>query len=116
MSEKRKKLLAPFLMLLAGAVASIYMFVKGFEPQRMLGILLFVLLLFYILGGIINYILTRFEEQNEALMAELLAEEAAEGEVFEKEYEEGEEGAENAEYSEEDAEPAFIEDESNELE
>jgi hypothetical protein len=80
MTEKRR-LLAPIVMLSAGAVASIAMFIMQYELRRMLGILLLILMLFYVLGAVFSYVLTRFEEQNEAVR---LAKEAEEGEVVEK--------------------------------
>jgi hypothetical protein len=81
---QKRKLLAPFMMLAAGAVASVIMFIVGYEPERRLGILLGVLLLFYILGGILSYMIGRFHNQNEAAAAALAA---LEGEVIEKENE-----------------------------
>ena len=87
---KKRQMLAPIIMLSAGAIASIFMFFTGYELPRMLGILFIVLLLFYILGSVFSFVLNRFEEQNEAIR---LAREAEEGEVVEKEMEdEGEEG------------------------
>ena len=82
---KKRRILAPIVMLSAGAVASIAMFLMRYELGRMLGILFLVLLLFYILGSVFSYVLNRFEEQNEAIR---LAREAEEGEVVEKEMEE----------------------------
>jgi len=79
---KKRRMLAPIIMLSAGLIASIFMFITGYELPRMLGILFLVLLLFYILGSVFSYVLNRFEEQNEAIR---LAREAEEGEVFEKE-------------------------------
>ncbi|MCL2254758.1 MAG: hypothetical protein FWC09_09975 [Lachnospiraceae bacterium] len=83
--EKKRRLLAPIIMLSAGAAAGITMFLMRYELQRMLSILLFVLILFYILGGILNIMLTRFEAHNEAIRA---LKEAEEGEVIEKEMDE----------------------------
>lgn len=81
MSDKQR-LLAPIVMLLAGAVASIAMFVKRYELKNMLLILLLVLVSFYIIGLVFAYVLMRFERQNEEIRAAL---EAEEGEFFEKE-------------------------------
>ena len=50
------KLITPFLMLFAGAVASIIMYIRNFELVDMLWILLIVLLVFYVIGDIIRYI------------------------------------------------------------
>ena len=49
-------LITPFLMLLAGAIASIIMYVRGYELSRMLWGLLIVLLIFYVLGDIARYL------------------------------------------------------------
>lgn len=49
-------LITPFLMLLAGAIASIIMYVRGYELTRMLWGLLIVLLIFYVLGDIARYL------------------------------------------------------------
>ena len=43
-------------MLLAGAIASIIMYIRGFELTRMLWGLLIVLVIFYIIGDVIRYI------------------------------------------------------------
>lgn len=50
------KLITPFLMLLAGAVAAIIMYIRDFELVDMLWVLLVVLLVFYVIGDIIRYI------------------------------------------------------------
>jgi len=49
-------LITPFFMLLAGAIAAIIMYVRGFELTRMLYWLLAVLIIFYIIGDIARYI------------------------------------------------------------
>ena len=49
-------LITPFLMLTAGTIASIIMYVRGFEFNTMLWILLIVLVIFYILGDIARYL------------------------------------------------------------
>lgn len=49
-------LITPFFMLLAGAIASIIMYIRGFELTRMLWGLLIVLVIFYIIGDSIRYI------------------------------------------------------------
>lgn len=49
-------LITPFLMLTAGTIASIIMYVRGFEFNTMLWILLIVLVIFYIIGDIARYI------------------------------------------------------------
>lgn len=49
-------LITPFFMLLAGAIASIIMYIRGFDLTRMLWGLLIVLVIFYILGDIVRYL------------------------------------------------------------
>ncbi|GFI21938.1 hypothetical protein IMSAGC011_00711 [Lachnospiraceae bacterium] len=49
-------LITPFLMLLAGAIASIIMYVRGYELTKMLWGLLIVLLIFYVLGDVARYL------------------------------------------------------------
>lgn len=49
-------LITPFLMLLAGAIASIIMYVRGYELTNMLWGLLIVLLIFYVLGDVARYL------------------------------------------------------------
>ena len=49
-------LITPFLMLLAGTVASIIMYIRDFEFYTMLWVLLIVLLIFYVIGDIARYL------------------------------------------------------------
>ncbi|MDE6220261.1 MAG: hypothetical protein K2G51_07545 [Lachnospiraceae bacterium] len=49
-------LITPFFMLLAGAIASIIMYVRGFDLTTMLWVLLVVLVIFYILGDVARYL------------------------------------------------------------
>ena len=49
-------LITPFFMLLAGAIASIIMYIRGFELTRMLWGLLIVLVIFYIIGDVARYL------------------------------------------------------------
>ncbi len=75
---RKRKLIPPFVMLLAGAIVSITMRILHYEMQAMLIILLCVLLGFYFVGRILQIMLDRFELQiQEAHMEE--------GEVIEKE-------------------------------
>ena len=75
---RKRKLIPPFVMLLAGAVVSITMRILHYEMQTMLIVLLCVLLGFYFVGRILQIMLDRFEQQiREAHMEE--------GEVIEKE-------------------------------
>lgn len=81
-ARKKRKLIPPGMMLLAGAVASITMFVRGFESQLMLRNLLLVLLIFYVVGCMIKWMFDRFARENNP---ETEAEsETGEGEVIEK--------------------------------
>lgn len=75
---KRRKLIPPFIMLLAGAITSITMRILHYDMKTMLIILLGVLLGFYIAGCVIKGMLDRFEKQIEEADME-------EGEVIEKE-------------------------------
>ncbi len=60
---KKSRLFAPFLMLLAGAVASITMFWFHYSMKEMLPVLLAVLLIFYIAGCIIQKCILSFMDQ-----------------------------------------------------
>lgn len=75
---KKRKLIPPFVMLLAGAIISITMFVSHYKLKDMLIVLLCVLVVFFIAGEIIKYMLDRFEAQIEEARMD-------EGEVYEKE-------------------------------
>lgn len=74
---KKRKLIPPFVMLLAGAIVSITMFVLHYKTKDMLIILLCVLLAFYIIGEVFKWMLDRFEAQIEKERSEA-------GEVYEK--------------------------------
>ncbi|MDE6364897.1 MAG: hypothetical protein K2O40_13025 [Lachnospiraceae bacterium] len=52
----KTSLITPFFMLLAGAIASIIMYIRGFDLTTMLWGLLIVLVIFYIIGDIARYI------------------------------------------------------------
>ncbi|MDE6750891.1 MAG: hypothetical protein K2K21_17775 [Lachnospiraceae bacterium] len=75
---KRRKVIPPFIMLSAGAIVSIVMFVLRYQLKDMLIILLCVLVVFYIAGELIKWMFDRFEAQIEEARLE-------EGEVIEKE-------------------------------
>ena len=101
---KKLRLFAPFLMLLAAAIASIIMFEGDYDTNRLLVILLCVMIVFYTAGCVIQKKLISYIEQiqeREAAEAEAsaAAEAAAEaeikgeGEVIEKEIPVGESGA-----------------------
>lgn len=78
---RKRRLIPPFIMLLAGAVVSITMRILHYDLQTMLIVLLCVLLGFYFVGRILQMMLDRFEQQIEEAHME-------EGEVIEKEPEE----------------------------
>lgn len=78
---RKRRLIPPFIMLLAGAVVSITMRILRYDLQSMLIVLLCVLLGFYFVGRILQMMLDRFEQQIEEAHME-------EGEVIEKEPEE----------------------------
>lgn len=82
-----RKNLPLVLMLLAGAVTCIITFIQDYAMAERLGILLGVLVLFYLLGSILVWTLNYFDMQNEQRRKE-------EGEVIEKEAEEAAEGRE----------------------
>lgn len=75
---KKRRLIPPFIMLLAGAAVSITLRIEHYDTKSMLIILLCALIGFYILGCIYKGMLDRFEHQLEEADME-------EGEVIEKE-------------------------------
>lgn len=75
---KKRKLIPPFVTLLAGAIVSITMRILHYRLMTMLVVLLCVLLGFYFVGRILQIMLDRFERQIEEAHME-------EGEVIEKE-------------------------------
>lgn len=93
---KKRRLIPPFVMLLAGAVTSITMYVLHYNIKDMLVILLWVLLGFYVAGYLMKWMLDRFEAQIEQKRME-------EGEVIEKELAEGD-GTEQAVTGKEESE------------
>ncbi len=54
--ENKTQLITPFLMLTAGTIASIIMYIRKFDLNRMLWGLLIVLVIFYILGDVARYL------------------------------------------------------------
>lgn len=78
---RKRKLIPPFIMLLAGAITSITMFMLHYKSKDMLVILLWVLVAFFIAGEILKWMLDRFEAQIEKERREA-------GEVYEKELDE----------------------------
>jgi hypothetical protein len=80
------RLLTPFVMLTAGAVVGIAMFLMRYDLQSTLPVLLLALLCFLVLGEILTRVIVRFVTQNEAALAEM---EAMEGDVIEMGPDEG---------------------------
>ena len=76
-----RKLFPPILMLVAGLITSIRTFYLKYDTKTALIILLVVLIVFYILGSVIKFILDVFDKQNEKRALD-------EGEVIEKAAEE----------------------------
>lgn len=106
---KKGKLFAPFLTLLAAAITLGVMLVLKYRLKRIAITLLIVVIVFYIIGSLIQKRVLKFIEKNEELARELEAE--AEGEVIEKESpdgsnSEGEEKEDVVLNSEDDEEPA----------
>lgn len=66
----KRKLIPPFLMLFAGAISSIIMYILHYETKSMLTILLGVLISFYIVGNLFVFMLNIFDRQNEETAAE----------------------------------------------
>ena len=58
-----KKLFAPFLMLLAGAVVSIVMFLSDYDMTQRLTILLLSMLFFYFVGLFIQKKMVKFLDE-----------------------------------------------------
>lgn len=85
------------LMLVAGAVTTITVYFRGLGLTTMLIALLAVLLVFYVIGSFIVYMLDSFDKKNEEQAV------SDEGEVIEKESDEELKNSE--ENSEEETEP-----------
>lgn len=83
------KKIPSIIMLLAGAVTCIVTFLNGYEIKDTLIILIWVLLVFLIIGVVVKKVLDSFHMPDEDAVND-------EGEVIEKTAEEGEEG-ENSE-------------------
>lgn len=56
MQNGKVRLITPFLMLFAGALASIIMFIKKYDLYTMLWVLLIVLIVFYVIGDVARYL------------------------------------------------------------
>lgn len=81
----KRKMIPIFLMLVAGAITSIITYIKDYELTRMLWTLLGALIVFYVLGVVIQKTLNLFDKQIEE--AEKKAKEAEIKEAEEKEKE-----------------------------
>ncbi|WMC92992.1 hypothetical protein [Kineothrix sp. MB12-C1] len=81
----KRKLIPPFLMLFAGAFTSITMWLLHYETNKMLLILLGVLVLFYIIGCLLKWMLDLFDKQNEVLTMSEEVEQSEEREAGEGE-------------------------------
>lgn len=85
--EAKRRLIPPFVMLMAGAVTSILMVVKGCSLNEFLARLLGILFVFYILGCVLKGMLDTIDRQNappepeedEGEMAEMAPVEEEEG-------------------------------------
>ena len=84
------KLLPAVITLLAGACTSIITYLLHYEVKKALWILLVVLLIFYIMGIVVQKTIYKFEKQIEEEEAANEAEQ--EGKVVEKDIAESEEG------------------------
>ena len=56
MQKSKVRLITPLLMLFAGALASIIMYIRKYDFYKMLWVLLIVLVVFYIIGDIVRYL------------------------------------------------------------
>lgn len=94
---RKRRLIPPFVMLLAGAIVSITMYILHYEVKILLIVLVCVLVVFYMLGDTLRWMLNRFEAQNEEARME-------EGEVIEKELDEADQDTVTENRSETDRE------------
>lgn len=90
---KKSKLFAPFLMLLAGAIASIMMYYFQYTTKQMLPRLVIVLIVFYLIGSFTQKEIISFvnqikeKEEQERLEQERLEQERLENEAAQAEAE-----------------------------
>jgi len=75
--RKKRRLITPGVVLGVGAIASVTMFLMGFENRRMLIWLLSIILVSWICGSLIQYMFERFASENEEVVSD-------EGEVINK--------------------------------
>lgn len=93
---KKSRLFAPFLMLLAGAIASIMMYCFQYTTGQMLPRLIIVLVFFYLAGYFVQKKIVKFVEQineEEKRAGEVIAREAQDGENAEAAEKEETDGA-----------------------
>lgn len=106
MQNSKVKLITPFLMLFAAALASIIMYIKEYDFYTMLWVLLVVLIVFYIIGDVARYLyasaLPRVLPSDE--IDEMIA--TMQNSIFEKETDEEEETKEETVSESEDEEDA----------
>ncbi len=91
----KKKMFAPFIMLLAGTITLALTLHWGYTLVDILWVLLIVMLVFYILGSIIQGRILKFEELNEEAERERLEQE---GSVIEKDVEDEKDTSDGEEY------------------
>ena len=104
MQNSKVRLITPFLMLFAGALASIIMFIRDYELYTMLWVLLIVLIVFYIIGDVALYLYMSVQPRvlPQGEIEEMIA--MMNGDVVEKDTEETEEAGDTMESdSEEEA-------------
>lgn len=65
----KRKWIPPFLMLFTGAISAIIMYSLHYPTKKMLVILLAVLIVFYIIGSLFQWMLNLFDRQNEEQQA-----------------------------------------------
>jgi len=91
---KKRKLLAPFITLLAAAVSLAFMLLWGYSISHIAKALLIIVILFYAIGAFVQARIIKFIEVNEEKARE---EAEKEGAVIEKESNETEDNAESGE-------------------
>ena len=82
--RRQLKMLPAFVMLLAGLIASVMTFFNKYTTKEALVILTITLIVFYILGLILQKVIYKFEKANEP-EPEVVTPEEEEGKVSEKE-------------------------------
>lgn len=101
MQNGKVRLITPFLMLFAGALASIIMFIKEYDLYTMLWVLLIVLIVFYVIGDVVRYLYASIQPRvlPQAEIEDMLS--MVNSGVLEKDAEEAEALAEEMESEEE---------------